>query len=245
MWGIRTLISRFVANRRQTVALMSDFPWENEWPEITDGRVRAAIARVPRAAFMPDDVRKWSHCDSAMPIGEGQTISQPFVVALMTQALRLNPGDTVLEIGTGSGYQTAILAELTTDEATGEGLPGASVYSIERHVRLSTRAADVLNRLGYTPHLRVGDGALGWPSQAPFDAIILTAAPAYLPRPLWDQLAEGGRLVAPIGQAPDEQMLWLVQKVNGAMRRESIGAVRFVPMLTPLLDDPATRIEFP
>ncbi len=224
---------------------MSDFPWENEWPEITDGHVRAAVARVPRAAFMPEDVREWSHCDSAMPIGQGQTISQPFVVALMTQALRLKPGDSVLEIGTGSGYQTAILAELTTDEAAGLAIPGESIYSIERHARLSVQAAAVLSRLGYDPHLRVGDGAIGWPSQAPFDAIILTAAPAHLPRPLWEQLAEGGRLVAPIGQSPDEQMLWLVRKVDGAMRREAMGAVRFVPMLTPLLDDPAMRIEFP
>jgi protein-L-isoaspartate(D-aspartate) O-methyltransferase len=248
--GIWSLAGRLVAKWRQNIALMSDFPWENDWPEITDIRVRAAFVRVPRVAFMPEDVQKWSHCDSPLPIGEGQTISQPFVVALMTQALHLKPGDKVLEIGTGSGFQTAILAELTTAEGTKAGeptsqtMPGQSVYSIERHATLATQAAEVLSQQGYQPHLRVGDGAEGWPSQAPFDAIILTAAPVHLPRPLWEQLGDGGRMVAPIGASPDDQKLWLLRKIDGSMKRESIGAVRFVPMLTPLLDDPTMRIEF-
>lgn len=242
--GIWNLTGR-LAKWQRNIALMSAFPWENDWPEITDMRVRAAFARVPRVAFMPEDVRKWSHCDSPLPIGENQTISQPFVVALMTQALRLKPGDRVLEIGTGSGFQTAILAELTRADGTREGERiGQTVYSIERHASLATQAAEVLHRQGYDPHLRVGDGAEGWPSQAPFDAIILTAAPVHLPRPLWEQLGDGGRMVAPIGAAPDEQKLWLLRKIDGSMKKECISAVRFVPLLTPLLDDPAMRIQF-
>ncbi len=223
---------------------MSDWPWENEWPEITDQCVRAAFVRVTRSAFMPEDVRKWSHCDAPLPIGEGQTISQPFVVALMVQALELRPGDKVLEIGTGSGFQTAILAELTAEDNRTEGESlGRTIYSVERHPALSESAAATLRQQGYEPHLRVGDGGIGWPSEAPFDAIILSAAPAHLPRPLWDQLADNGRLVAPIGPVKGDQMLWLLRKIGGSMEKETLGAVRFVPMVTPVLDDSAMRIE--
>lgn len=230
----------------QTKQLMSDpaipptFPWAAEWPEITDERVRWAFTRVPREPFIPAAMRPWAERDMALPIAEDQTISQPFIVAWMTQALALQPGTKTLEIGTGSGFQTAILCELTT--AANE-IPGGNVYSLERFPSLGASAAEILHRLGYQPHLQVGDGAGGWPAAAPFDAIILTAAPAYLPRPLWDQLAEGGRLVAPLGAIPEEQMLWLVQKINGALVASPLGEVRFVPLISPLLDDPALCIE--
>jgi len=211
----------------------------NGWAEITDPRVRTAFVRVPREQFVPSELRHWADQDAPLPIGEGQTISQPFVVALMTQLLRLQPGDRVLEIGTGSGFQTAILCELTAEPT----LPrGHCVYSVERFRTLSDHAARVLGNLGYQPHLAVGDGAVGWSAAAPFDAIILTAAPSSLPRPLWRQLAEGGRLVAPIGPADEEQELWLIEKRAGRLLLSAQGAVRFVPLLSPLLADPAMCI---
>jgi protein-L-isoaspartate(D-aspartate) O-methyltransferase len=218
----------------------SGFPWAEEWPEITDERVRLAFARVPREPFIPLAMRPWAEHDMALPIAEDQTISQPFIVAWMTQALRLQPGTKTLEIGTGSGFQTAILCELTT---RANETPGQNVYSLERFPSLAASAAEVLHTVGYQPHLRLGDGAAGWPDAAPFDAIILTAAPAYLPQPLWDQLAEGGRLVAPLGAVPEEQMLWLVRKINGTLEATPLGEVRFVPLISPLLDDPALCIE--
>ncbi len=220
-------------------ATSDDFPWARDWPEITDPRVRAAFARVPREEFVDPALRKWADRDAPLPIGEGQTISQPFVVALMTQALQLQPGHKVLEIGTGSGFQTAILCELT---ATPEGVPGETVYSIERFPSLAARAREILHRLGYRPHLAVGDGAAGWPEAAPFDAIIVTAAAAYLPRPLWEQLADGGRMVIPLG-ARYEQTLWLLRKEGERMRRQWLGPVRFVPLVSPILRDPAMRVE--
>lgn len=212
-----------------------NFPWAEAWPEITDQRVRAAFARIPREAFVPAELRQWSDRDAPLPIGEEQTISQPFVVALMTQALQLQPGDKILEIGTGSGYQTALLCELT-DAA------GRFVYSVERFASLSQQAGHTLHRLGYQPRLAVGDGAAGWPDVAPFTAMIVTAAPAHLPRPLWEQLAEGGRLVIPIGADPDDQMLWLIQKWSGQMRARRMGSVRFVPLISPLLADKAMQV---
>jgi len=217
-----------------------DFPWAKDWPEITDARVRQAFSHVPRAQFVPAPMQQWSDQDAPLPIGEGQTISQPFVVALMTQALALQPGDKTLEIGTGSGYQTAILCELTT----GRGEPvGIHVYSVERFRSLAQHAAATLDRLGYHPQLSIGDGAGGWPAMAPFAAIIVTAAPAYLPRLLWDQLAEGGRMVIPIGAQPEEQILWLIRKTTGKLDMRGLGAVRFVPLISPLLDDPSMRIN--
>lgn len=216
------------------------FPWDAEWPEITDERVRQAFARIGREQFIPEAMRPWATQDMALPIAEEQTISQPFMVAWMTQALHLQPGMKTLEIGTGSGFQTAILCELTTAP---HETPGQNVYSLERFPSLSASAAPLLNALGYHPHLRVGDGAAGWPEAAPFDAIIVTAAPAHLPRPLWEQLAEGGRLVVPIGAVPEDQMLWLVRKIRGTMQASPLGGVRFVPLVSPLLDDPAMRIE--
>jgi protein-L-isoaspartate(D-aspartate) O-methyltransferase len=220
----------------------ANFPWAQVWPEIRDERLRATFARVPREHFVPPLVRQWADRDAPLPIGEGQTISQPFIVAWMTQALQLQPGTKTLEIGTGSGYQTAILCEMTTRP---EERPGEHIYSVERFATLSQQAAVVLDELGYHPHLLVGDGALGWPDAAPFDAIIVTAAPAFLPRPLWDQLAEGGRMVIPIGPEPDAQSLWLVTKEQGALRTRNLGDVRFVPLISPILNNPAMWVPVP
>lgn len=213
-----------------------------QWPEITDPRVRAAFAKVPRAEFVPAGLRAWWDRDAPLPIGEGQTISQPFVVALMTQALALQPGERVLEIGTGSGYQTAILCELT---APADGPAGDTVYSVERYAALADQARTVLSRLGYAPHVTVGDGAVGWPEQAPFAAIIVTAAASHVPRPLWEQLAEGGRMVLPVGLDSDDQILWLLHKANHELNGVWMGPVRFVPLVSPVLDDPAMWIQIP
>jgi protein-L-isoaspartate(D-aspartate) O-methyltransferase len=217
-----------------------DFPWSQTWPEITDARLRQAFARVPREHFVPALVRSWADRDAPLPIGKGQTISQPFMVAWMTQALQLQPGDRTLEIGTGSGYQTALLCEMTMSPPE---TPGMHVYSIERHQALADNARAVLNALGYYPQIRVGDGALGWPMAAPFDAIIVTAAPAHLPRPLWEQLQEGGRMVAPIGPTPDKQALWLIRKADGRLHPRNLGDVRFVPFVSPVLENPDMWIE--
>jgi protein-L-isoaspartate(D-aspartate) O-methyltransferase len=218
-----------------------DAPWLHGWPEIYDARVRAAFTRVPRAAFVGDDLQPWATCDTALPIEEGQTISQPFVVALMTQALELQPGLRVLEVGTGSGYQTAMLCELT---ARADEVRGEHVWSVERYETLAQRAVKVLYELGYRPHIYVGDGAAGLPEHAPFDAVMVTAAAPALPRPLWDQLADGGRLVIPVGPANGSQMLWLVVKQGRQLVRRALGGVRFVPLISPILDHPAGRIEF-
>jgi len=219
-------------------------PWLNGWPEIYNDRVRAAFGRVPRAAFVGADMQQWATFDTALPIAEGQTISQPFVVALMTQALELQPGHRVLEIGTGSGYQTAILCELTTEYHRGQDeARGRNVWSVERYERLGQQAARPLYHLDYHPHLSIGDGAAGWPAAAPSAAVIVSAAASALPRPLWNQLAEGGRLVIPVGQPNQGQELWLVVKQERQMLRHSLGGVRFVPFISPILEDPEQRIE--
>lgn len=220
---------------------MAEFPWAEQWPEIYDARLRAAFARVPRERFVPEPVRQWADRDAPLPIGEGQTISQPFIVAWMTQALRLQPGDRTLEIGTGSGYQTAILCEMTA--RTGEP-PGLHVYSVERFATLSQPAASVLDDLGYVPHLLIGDGAAGWPAAAPYAAVIVTAAAAHLPRPLWAQLAEGGRMVIPIGADAENQSLWLITKRAGQLYADNLGDVRFVPLISPILSDPANWLDW-
>ncbi len=214
-------------------------PWESGWPEIHDVRVRTAFAQVDRARFVPADLRAQANDDAPLPIGEGQTISQPFVIALMVQALALQAGERVLEIGTGSGYQTAILCALVRQLG---GAPAQSVYSIERSATLARAAAATLAASGCTPQLAVGDGVAGWPEAAPFDAIVVSAAAAWLPRTLVDQLAIGGRLVIPVGANPDEQELWLIQRHSAQVELTDLGPVRFVPLLSPLLDDPANRI---
>ena len=185
---------------------------------ITDTRVLTAMARVPREAFvLPEDVGD-AAADSPLAIGFGQTISQPFIVAWMTQELRVEPGARVLEIGTGSGYQTAILAEL-----------GAEVFSLEIVPELSARAAAVLTQLGYANvHLRVASGYQGWAERAPFDRIIATAAPPAMPRALIDQLADRGRIVAPNGDA--DQVIVIVDRHGTEYETREALPVRFVPM---------------
>lgn len=185
---------------------------------IRDARVLAAMGKVPRHALVPADVRYQAYADSPLPIGEGQTISQPFIVAYMTEQLGLKGGERVLEVGTGSGYQAAVLAEIV-----------AEVYTIEIVPELGKRAAADLARLGYkNVTVRVGDGYRGWPEKAPFDAIVVTAAPPEVPTPLVDQLKPGGRLVLPVGEAFQE--LLLVAKDARGVRKQRLLPVRFVPM---------------
>ena len=191
-------------------------------PEIQDPQVLAAMRTVPRHRFVPEDVRAHAYENRALPIGEDQTISQPFVVALMTQLLALKRGDRVLEIGTGSGYQAAILAEL-----------GGDVYSIEILEPLARRATATLAELGYgRVHLRVGDGYRGWPEAAPFRGILVTCAPDHIPAPLQEQLAEGGRLVIPVGPRGNQELV-VVAKENGKLVQRDVVPVRFVPMTGP------------
>lgn len=187
---------------------------------ITNPDVLRAMETVPRHEFVLPEYIDQAYNDHPLPIGYGQTISQPYVVAWMTELLELKPGEKVLEIGTGSGYQAAVLAELGLGE----------VYSIEIVPELAERAALKLQDLGYTQlHLSQGDGYYGWPEAAPFDAIIVTAAPDHLPAPLAEQLAENGRLVIPIGPPGAYQSLWKFVKVNGELTAYNMGGVRFVP----------------
>jgi protein-L-isoaspartate(D-aspartate) O-methyltransferase len=218
------------------------FPWAAEWPEITNPRVRAAFARVERRRFLPTSIRDLADRDAPLPIGEGQTISQPFVIALMIQALELEAGQRVLEVGSGSGYQTALLCELAREQ--GRDL-GETVYSIERFPSLLLSAREALESQGYFPHLRSGDGAAGWPEAAPFHAIVVSAAAQRVPLPLWEQLAVGGRLVVPVGASGDDQMLWLLHKTTKGRVPKAMGPVRFVPLISALLDDPANGFRVP
>jgi len=192
-----------------------------------DPRVLAAMGRVPRERFVPEYSRAQAHADRPLPIGEGQTISQPFIVALMTDLVQPGSDGRILEIGTGCGYQTALLAELA-----------AQVYSIEIVPELAQRAAQLLEQLGYTNlHLRIGDGNAGWPEQAPFDGILVTAAAPRLPPCLVEQLAPGGRLVVPVGPPWRVQSLMLVEKdAAGQVRGRDLLAVAFVPMTGRCLD---------
>jgi protein-L-isoaspartate(D-aspartate) O-methyltransferase len=188
---------------------------------ITDERVLTAIERVPRELFVPAELAAEAYSDNALPIDCQQTISQPIIVAMMTQALQLAGRERVLEIGTGSGYQTAILAELA-----------AVVFSVERHADLSRHASERLRQLGYrNVELCVGDGALGWPDHAPFDRIIVTAGAERCPPPLWEQLAEGGVLVGPFGPHW-EQALYEIHKVGGRPESRFLTACRFVPLVS-------------
>ncbi len=188
---------------------------------IDDARVLAAMRKVPRHEFVPAALAAHAYEDHAMSIGEGQTISQPYIVALMTALARLEPRARVLEVGTGSGYQAAILAELAGE-----------VYSIEIVEPLARRAAARLARLGYAHvHLRTGDGYVGWPEAAPFDAIIVTAAPPRVPEPLRQQLRVGGRLIVPVGGQDDAQELMVITRTGEARWQEQRGtSVSFVPM---------------
>jgi protein-L-isoaspartate(D-aspartate) O-methyltransferase len=186
---------------------------------INDERVLAAMAKVPREEFVPPESRNASYEDGPLPLGYAQTISQPYIVAFMTEQLRPKPSDRVLEVGTGSGYQAAILAELVS-----------KVYSIEIVEPLTKNAEATLQRLGYkNVHLKIGDGYKGWPEAGPFDAIIVTCAPDKVPQQLVDQLKDDGRMVIPVGDRFAQQ-LYLLEKKNGQLKQSATLPVRFVPM---------------
>lgn len=186
---------------------------------VSDPVVLEAMRAVPRHRFVTEEWQDQAYADHPLPIGHGQTISQPYIVALMSEALDIEPGAKVLEIGTGSGYQAAVLAEM-----------GVEVYSIEIVPELEERAATTLRDLGYAAATRAGDGYFGWPEEAPFDAIIVTAAPDHVPQPLVEQLAPGGALVIPVGPIGAVQTLWrFTNGADGELLAESLGAVTFVP----------------
>jgi protein-L-isoaspartate(D-aspartate) O-methyltransferase len=188
--------------------------------DITDRRVLAAMEKVPRHLFVPPPYRDQAYEDYPLPIGEGQTISQPYIVALMTQTLGLAGGEKVLEVGTGSGYQAAVLAELKV-----------RVFTIDINPDLAERARQTLRELDYRDvEVRSGDGFFGWPEEAPFDAIIVTCAAPRIPQPLAVQLKEGGRLIIPLGDAGSFQVLTLATKRGGQLRTREVSGVRFVPM---------------
>jgi protein-L-isoaspartate(D-aspartate) O-methyltransferase len=194
--------------------------------DITDGRVLDAMGRVPRHRFVPAADPAAAYGDRALPIDHGQTISQPYIVALMTQLAQVKPGDRVLDIGTGSGYQAAVLAEI-----------GADVASIEIIPELAADAKGRLAALNYANvDVRAGDGYRGWPERAPFRAILLAAAAPKIPQPLIDQLAIGGRLVLPLGGAGGQDLLVITKQPDGSLRRETIAPVIFVPMTGEVRD---------
>lgn len=195
---------------------------------IVDAGVLGAIESVPRQRFIPETFQDQAWEDIALPIGLGQTISQPRVVATMTEALRVTKRHRVLEIGTGSGYQAAVLAQLCR-----------RLYTIERHPALLAHAEAILKALGFTTIVtRAGDGMAGWPDLAPFDRILVTAAPKAPPQALLDQLSpEGGVMVIPMGDTADAQHLWRITRTGAALAREKLAPVRFVPLLPGLADD--------
>ncbi|HEY0335519.1 MAG TPA: protein-L-isoaspartate(D-aspartate) O-methyltransferase [Stenotrophomonas sp.] len=190
--------------------------------DIDDARVLAAMARVPRERFVEPGAESHAYVDAPLPIGEGQTISQPYIVALMAQAAAIGAADRVLEIGTGSGYGAAVLGELA-----------ARVDTVERHASLATTAARRLADLGYQQvHVHVGDGSCGWPESSPFDAIVVTAGAPGVPQALREQLAVGGRLVIPVGNADGGQRLCrFTRRLPGDMVCEDLGGVIFVPLV--------------
>ena len=188
---------------------------------ISDPRVLDAMRTVPRHLFVPEQYRGRAYDDTPLPIGEGQTISQPYIVAVMSELLEFTPGERILEVGTGSGYQAAVLAEM-----------GAEVYSIEIIPALVDRTRPVLDGLGYSGlQTQTGDGYFGWPEHAPFDGIIVTAAPDHVPPPLLAQLAPTGKMVIPVGPPGDVQTLWLIEQREGNWVSVNWGLVRFVPFL--------------
>jgi len=187
---------------------------------VKDPQVLQAMRSVPRHEFVPSEYQEYSYTDHPLPIGYGQTISQPYIVALMTELLEIEEGDKVLEVGTGSGYQAAILAEITDH-----------VYSVEIIPELAELAAKRLKRLGYTQVQAANlDGYYGWEEHAPYDGIIVTCAPDHVPPPLLEQLKDGGRLIIPVGPPGAYQTLWLVKREGDEFRYESRGGVTFVPL---------------
>jgi protein-L-isoaspartate(D-aspartate) O-methyltransferase len=209
----------YEAGRARLAAAIRNYPVSIG--ERADPRVLAAMGEVQRHLFVPEDARDEAYEDYPLPIGEEQTISQPSLVALMTHLLRPKPGDVMLEVGTGSGYQAAILSRLV-----------ARVYSIEIVAPLARQAAQRLSSLGYrNVEVRHGDGYLGWPEHAPFDGIIVTAGAEHLPQPLVDQLKPGGRMVIPVGSTLGNQQLKLIRKdARGRVRQQVLIDVRFVPL---------------
>ncbi len=189
--------------------------------DISDQRVLAAMGQVPRQEFVPESLRGQAYNDHPLPIGQGQTISQPYIVAFMSQAAQVKPGDKVLEIGTGSGYQAAVLAAM-----------GAKVYTVEILPALAAKAQARLGRLGYAVQTLVGDGNLGWPQAAPFDAILVTAAARRIPPKLVEQLKPGGRMIIPLGPDSWAEELTLVRKgPQGQVSTHALMPVRFVPLV--------------
>ncbi len=187
---------------------------------VTDEDVLAAMAKVPRHEFVPDDLQNQAYADHPLPIGYGQTISQPYIVALMTELLELKKTDRVLEVGTGSGYQAAILSKIV-----------AEVYTVEIIEALAREASQRLARLGYeNVHVTQGDGYYGWQEHAPYEAIIVTAAPDHVPQPLVQQLKEGGRMVVPVGPPGGYQELWKITKEGTKTVKRNITGVLFVPL---------------
>jgi len=187
---------------------------------VKDERVIAAMRQIPRHLFVPSEVIDYAYNDEPVPIGEGQTISQPYIVAYMTEMLNLKEKDKVLEIGTGSGYQTAILASIAQE-----------IYTVEIIASLSLRAQELLAQLGYRNiYFKIGDGTFGWEEHAPYDAIIVTAAPASLPRQLEAQLKLGGRMVIPVGSTFQE--LYLLTREKEGVKKKKLLPVRFVPLIT-------------
>lgn len=187
---------------------------------VRDENVLAAMSAVPRHLFVPPHMLGSAYRDSPLPIGQGQTISQPYIVAYMTEQLGLSTSERVLEIGTGSGYQAAILSLLA-----------AEVITVERFPSLAQEASELLARLGYgNVHVKVGDGSLGWPEEAPYDAIMVTAASPEVPEPLKEQLAEGGRLLAPIGPRWTQELV-RIRRTGGRLHREVLMGVAFVPLI--------------
>jgi len=199
---------------------------------VKDPNVLEAMRNVPRHWFVPDRVQPAAYVDRPLPIGEGQTISQPYIVALMTEALRVTPGAKILEVGTGSGYQAAVLSELTPH-----------VFTIEIVVPLARRAMAAFEKHGYeTIDARVGDGYGGWPKHAPFDGIIVTCAPDHIPPRLIEQLKPGGRIVIPVGARFGVQELVVVTRnEDGSLQRDSLIPVRFVPMTGDAEEAPDKR----
>ncbi|MGA2533225.1 MAG: protein-L-isoaspartate(D-aspartate) O-methyltransferase [Candidatus Aminicenantales bacterium] len=210
--------------------MKNEFELEAERREMVNSQIRArgvrdpkvleAMEKVPRHFFVPEALRAGAYADEPLPIGEGQTISQPYIVAYMTEALGLRGGERVLEIGTGSGYQTAVLAEVARE-----------VFTIEFIESLSIRAREILQALGYgNIRFRAGDGSKGWPEEAPFDAIIVTAAAAEVPRVLEEELGPSGTMVVPVGTGFQE--LLLIRRMKKGLKRERLLSVRFVPLVT-------------
>jgi protein-L-isoaspartate(D-aspartate) O-methyltransferase len=187
---------------------------------ISDQQVLDAMERVPRHEFVPGQYKSQAYADHPLPIGHGQTISQPYIVALMSELLQLEEGDRVLEVGTGSGYQAAILAEMIED-----------VYTVEIIEELATQARDRLESLGYNNiHVLHADGYFGWPEHAPYDAIIVTAAPDHIPQPLVQQLADGAKMIVPVGPPGGYQTLWEITKVGEEITKRNVTGVLFVPL---------------